>query len=147
MVARIYLERLELGDDGRRLMALLDGGDVPSPGAAIEFTPPLDIIETDKALEIVVDLPGVAPDSVHVIFSRDTLVVGGQKVPRACQHRAAAFHLAERRFGRFARAVQLTGAYDGGAARATLKAGELRIVLPRIDDRRGAEIRIPVQAD
>lgn len=65
----------------------------------------------------------------------------------ACEHRGAAFHLAERTFGRFARAIRLTGAFDAGASRATLTVGELRVVLPRIQERRGGEIRIAVQAD
>ena len=74
--------------------------------------------------------------------------VGAKKnaIPASCRHREAAFHLAERGFGRFIRAVRLAGAFDAGNARASLTAGELRIFLPRIDDRRGREIRIDVTA-
>ena len=57
----------------------------------------------------------------------------------------AAFHVAERTFGRFARGVRLTGAFDVGRADARLRAGELRVTLPRIDERRGRERRIPVR--
>ena len=115
--------------------------------AAGECSLPLDVVETDKGIEVIADVPGVIASSITVLFSRNTLVIGGQKGPAACEHHAAAFHLAERSFGHFARAVRLSGAYDAGAARATLVAGELRIVLPRIEDRRGAEIRIPIQAN
>jgi HSP20 family molecular chaperone IbpA len=62
-----------------------------------------------------------------------------------CSHGNAAFHLAERTFGRFARAVRISGAVDAGRARATLQTGELRVVIPRIDERRGQEIRIPIE--
>jgi HSP20 family molecular chaperone IbpA len=55
--------------------------------------------------------------------------------------------VAERVFGRFGRAVRLTGAFDVGRAEATLRAGELRVSLPRIEERRGREHRIPVRAD
>lgn len=135
-----------MGDDLRRILELLDAGS-GEPGDAAECAPPCDVVETAGAVELVMDLPGVAPDQVRVVFAENTLLVAGRKLPAACQHGEAAFHLAERTFGRFARAVHLTGAFDAGAGRATLKAGELRIVLPRIDDRRGREIRIPVQAD
>ena len=54
------------------------------------------------------------------------------------------FHLVEREFGRFARAVRLTGAFDVQRARASLAAGELTIVLPRLADRRGQAHTIPV---
>jgi HSP20 family molecular chaperone IbpA len=74
------------------------------------------------------------------------ILVAGTKVPKACAHGDATFQLAERCFGRFARAVRLAGAFDAGRANASLVAGELRIVLPRIEERRGRDIRIPVNA-
>jgi HSP20 family protein len=144
-VARIFLERRDMGDDERRLLDLLEQR--ASPDAAGECSPPLDVVETTTGMDIVMDLPGVEPDAVQVVFARSTLLIAGHKRPAACEHREAAFHLAERGFGRFARVVRLTGAFDAGAARATLVTGELRVVLPRIDERRGREIRIPVRTD
>lgn len=112
---------------------------------AAECTPALDIIETTTGLEILMDLPGVPASAVHVTVERGTLVIAGQKQLPACAHGNAGFHLAERGFGRFARAVEIDGAYDTGKASATLTHGELRITLPRIDDRRGRRITIPVR--
>jgi hypothetical protein len=43
--------------------------------------------------------------------------------------------------------VRLTGAFEVGRADAVLRAGELRVTLPRIDERRGLERRIPVRTD
>jgi HSP20 family protein len=134
-----------MSDDVRRLMDWVEGASPPS--AAGECTPPFDVVETTAGIEILMDLPGVDPGSVQVGVARGTLVIAGRKGPAACEHREAAFHLAERTFGRFVRAVRITGAFDAGAARATLRAGELHVMLPRIDERRGREIRIPVQAD
>jgi HSP20 family protein len=82
---------------------------------------------------------------VKVIFARNTIVVVGQKLPAACEDRHATFHLAERAFGRFARGVRLTGAFDAGRADATLRDGVLRVTLPRIEERRGGERRIHVR--
>ena len=144
-MARIFLERRGLGEEARRLFEMLDRDHTPAdlPG---ECSPPLDVVETADALEIVVDLPGVAAEDVQVVFGGGTLVIGGRKLPPGCEHREAAFHLVERGFGRFARAVRVTGAFDAGRARATLNGGELRVVLPRIEERRGREIRIAVNA-
>lgn len=141
---RIYLERRDLGDDLQRLLDLL-AGEGESAGAAGECAPPLDVVESDAAFELVMDLPGVARESLHVAFARGTVLIAGTKRPAACGHADATFHLAERAFGRFARAVRLTGAVDAGRASATLRAGELRITVPRIDERRGREIRIPIE--
>lgn len=146
VVARILVERLDMADDFRRILDLLDD-DAQAAGTAGECTPPCDVVETAAGVELVMDAPGVARESLTIVFARNTLVIAGQKLPATCEHRSAAFHLAERTFGRFVRAVRLTGAFDAGAATARLNAGELRVVLPRIQERRGGEIRIAVQAD
>lgn len=135
-----------MSDELRRLFDLLDG-EAQSRGSAGECSPPVDVIETPAAIEIAVDLPGVANVDVQVAFARNSVLVAGTKEPRACHHTDATFHLAERTFGRFARVIQLAGALDAGRARATLSAGELRIVIPRIEERRGGEIRIPIETD
>jgi HSP20 family protein len=136
-MARVYVERRELPAE---LLRLLD-----SHPAAAECTPPLDIIETADAIEAVLDIPGVPADSVEIVFSRNVLLIAGQKLPAACEHRDAAFHIAERSFGRFARAISVEGAFDAGRATAALADGELRVVLPRLVERRGAQIRIPIR--
>jgi HSP20 family protein len=136
-MARVYGERRELPAE---LLRLLD-----THPAAAECTPPLDIIETEAGIEAVLDLPGVAPSSIEIVLSRNVLLVTGQKQPAVCEHGDAAFHIAERSFGRFARAIAMDGAFDAGRATATLANGELRVFLPRLADRRGAQIRIPIQ--
>lgn len=136
-MARVYVERRELPAE---LLRLLDA----NPAAA-ECTPPLDVIDTDQGVEAIVDIPGVPASQVEIVFSRNVLLIAGQKLATACEHRDAAFHIAERSFGRFARAISVEGAFDAGRATATLADGELRIVLPRLDERRGGQIRIPIQ--
>jgi HSP20 family protein len=140
------MEWRDMGDDVRRLLEWTDQAAGRHADAG-ECTPPFDVVETTAGIEIVMDLPGVDPGSVQVGFARNTLVIAGRKTPSVCEHREAAFHLAERTFGRFVRAVRVSGAFDAGAARATLRNGELHVALPSIDERRGREIRIPVQAD
>lgn len=140
------MERRDIGDDIRRLLAQLDdhafGG-----GTAGQCSPPCDVVETPEAIEVVMDVPGIAADSVKVLVARQMLVIAGQKLPAACTHREAAFHLAERTFGRFVRTVRLGGAIDTGRAYARMSAGELRVTLPRIEERRGRETRIPIRAE
>ena len=136
---------LNTNDELRRLVRILEtGGHLP--GSVGECAPPFDVTESAAAVEIVMDLPGVERDSLQILFSRGTLLIAGVKLPSVCRHADAAFHLAERAFGRFARAVRIAGAVDAGRARAILAAGELRVVLPRLAERRGSQITIPVEA-
>ncbi len=143
---RIYLERREIGEDLRRLFDLLDG-ESQAAGGTGEYTPPLDVLESPDSIEIVVDLPGVRADAVQIVFARETVVIAGTKLAAGCGHHDAAFHMVERTFGRFARAVRLGGAVDAGRASARLTGGELRITFPRIEERRGRQIRIQVGTD
>jgi HSP20 family protein len=135
-----------MDDDLRRLLDQLTGGEA-RPHAA-ECSVSLDVLETSAGIEVVVDLVGVAEDAVQIVVARDTVLITGTKQPPPCAHQGeATFHVAERVFGRFARAVRLAGAFDVGRSTATLRAGELRVTLPRIEERRGREYRIPVRRD
>jgi HSP20 family protein len=101
-----------------------------------ECRPSLDVFETDAAVEVIVDLSGVPPAAVRVLFRGDVLIVAGEKAPSPAAPEQT-YHRVERDFGRFARVVRLTGAFDIPQARATLRAGELTVVLPKRDERRG----------
>jgi HSP20 family protein len=141
-VAQIYRERRVSKDDEARYRLWLE--ETSGPGAAGECNPAMDVVETAAGIEIVVDLPGVSESALTVVFSQGTLIVAGRKSPGVCAHAHATFHLAERSFGRFVSAIRLNGAFDAGKASATLSAGELHVRLPRIEERRGRDIKIPV---
>lgn len=133
-----------IAEDARQLLDELDR-DVP--GAAhlsTECRPALDIMETAEATEVVVDVPGVRPASLRVAIRANTvMIVGAKLVPPAPAN--ARFHLAERAYGRFARAVRIAGAFDAKRAKAILDNGRLRVVLPRIEDRRGQLVHIEIE--
>ena len=137
-----------LADDIRRLFDDLDQTMSGAGGySSSECTPPLDVFETDRALEVRMDVPGVPPDSLRVVFKHGVLIIAGAKAPTiGTLPLSATFHLVEREFGRFARAVRLNGAVDVAQARAKLARGELRIVVPKMADRRGQEMRIPIES-
>jgi HSP20 family protein len=143
LVTRIFLDRRDMSDELRRVFDSFEG----STEAAAECSPPLDVIEAPDHVEVLIDLPGVDAASIQVAIARGVVVVAGTKAPPACAHDNAAFHLAERSFGRFARAVRLNGAFDAGKTEARLAAGELRVVIPRLEERRGREFRIQVRTD
>ncbi len=113
--------------------------------AAGETTPALDVLETPASVEIHVDLPGVEARAVRILIKNGVVIVAGEKCAPDAKDRAEGnFHLVERGFGRFARAVRLNGGFDAGRAKATLESGELRIEVPKIPDRRGREIVVPI---
>lgn len=136
----------ELAEDIRELFADLASSLKHDQRAySGECHPTLDVLESDEAMEVVVDVCGMTPAAIRVLFRGGVLIVAGEKAqtpPGPDQ----TFHLVEREFGRFARAVRLTGAFDIKRATATVRNGELTIVLPKLGDRRGQAHRIAVTA-
>jgi HSP20 family protein len=112
--------------------------------AATGWVPPMDVIERPEGIEVILDLAG-ARGAVRVTVKGGVLIIAGEKRPPGPCARGAAFHVAERTFGAFVRAVPLRMAFDAAGIKATLASGELRINVPRIEDRRGREIDIPIE--
>jgi HSP20 family protein len=108
-----------------------------------ECSPTLDVYETDDAIEIVVDVPGAEVSAIRVLSKGDSVLIVGEKPPRRVRGESS-FHLVERGYGRFARAVRTTRSCDMANARAVLVDGELRITLPKIAERRGRPIPIRI---
>jgi HSP20 family protein len=134
----------DLAEDVRRVFRELEH----RPGGASvagQCTPALDVFETDETVELLVDLPGTPIDAVRVLLKGSVVLIAGEKAPEREGARGAGdFHLVERAFGRFARGIRVAAAFDGSRARATLSGGELRVVLPKMHDRRGRAQMIPL---
>jgi HSP20 family protein len=133
----------EFADELRRIF--LDLGRTGTGALTGECSPPLDVFETDEAIEIWMDVPGVEPDAIRVVIRGNAVLIAGEKVPRRSRGDSS-FHLVERGFGRFARLVRLSTACDTGRAGARIEDGELRVSLPKIADRRGARVDVPVKS-
>jgi HSP20 family protein len=132
----------DFADDIRRVFQAL-GRSFSPESLAGECSPQIDVYETDDALEVVTDLPGVSPKSVHIVAKGDALLIAGEKTPRRTGGDPT-FHLVERGYGRFARVVRLGRSCNPASARATFAHGELRITIPKVDDRRGRRIPIAI---
>lgn len=110
-----------------------------------EYRPALDVVETDTAVEVVMDVAGLTADAIRVVFRAGVLLVAGEKAQPAAGS-ARTFHLVEREFGRFARGIRLNGAFDVARSHGEVRDGELKIVLPKLVERRGQAHRIAVTA-
>jgi HSP20 family molecular chaperone IbpA len=73
------------------------------------WEPPADVFENDGEIVLVVAMPGVAPDQVHVTYEQDALVVRGVRPLPFAGARLAVRHL-EIPYGTFERRIPLPGA-------------------------------------
>jgi HSP20 family protein len=136
----------EIGDfsDEVRLVFMELGRVFGAESLAGECSPPVDVFETDDALEIAMDLPGLDPAAVRVLGKGDSILIAGEKAPRRAR-RESSFHLVERGYGRFARVIRLSRACDTARARATFAGGVLRVSVPKIAERRAVAISIAIK--
>jgi HSP20 family protein len=111
-----------------------------------ECSPPLDIYETDDGFEIAMDLPGVELSAVRLVAKGNAVLIAGEKMPRRGRGDSS-FHLVERGYGRFARVARLAKPCDSSRARASLVNGELRVWLPKIEERRGRSTTIQISGE
>jgi HSP20 family protein len=135
----------EFADEVRRIFAEL-GRAFGDESLAGECSPSVDVYETDEALEIVVDLPGVPAEGVRLVARGDSVLIIGEKAPRRVRGESS-FHLVERGYGRFARVIRLNRPCDPSMARARLIHGELHVAVPKVVDRRGRTHTIAIASE
>jgi HSP20 family protein len=110
------------------------------------WVPPVDVYESRGRLNVVVEVPGLVPESLRVALRDRQLVITGERhAPHP--HGPVAFLCMERPHGRFTREIPLDVAVDVREAQARLSKGLLTIELPRVKDRRGHETVIPIHRE
>jgi len=99
------------------------------------WEPPVDILETEREVLVLVALPGVHPERVDAAIDGNDLVVAGTRVLPA-ELQTAIIHRLELPQGRFERRVRLpAGRY--GAVRRSAADGCLLIILQKSEAFRG----------
>ena len=111
--------------------------------SATTWEPPIDMFECRGKLVIVLEVPGIKPDSLRVAMRDRALHVTGERRGRPPQG-VHAFLCMERSGGKFVRSIPIDMAVDVKKAEARLQRGLLTVEMPRLKDRRGQETEIPV---
>src|SRR5579885_1581651 len=110
------------------------------------FRPNVDCFHTDDphALTVLVELPGVEPQTVRVVAGERLLVVAGERARPQLPGRV--YQQMEIEYGPFARRVRLAEDVDAEHARARYEHGVLTVELPVV--RRGASAgRVPIEVE
>ena len=131
-VSAIAILQQEVNELFGRLSEIDDADRVP-PG---EWCPAADVYESRDGLVVVIEVPGLEPESLRVCLRDRSVVVSGERRPR---HAHGSFLCLERPHGRFERSIPLDGPVDVAHARATLGGGLLTVTVPRRRERRGQE--------
>ena len=104
-------------------------------------TLPLDIAETENEFIVKASLPGTRPEDVQITVHGDTLIIRGETKADE-ERKGQTWHLRERRFGAFQRAVSLTVPVDADRAQAGYDLGVLTLTLPKAEQAKPKQIRV-----
>jgi len=107
------------------------------------FIPPTDIIETEQAIRMLLDMPGADPGTLDVTLERRVLTVSAHSISTAPQGYSLLY--AEFRDGNYERRFVLSDEIDGDRIEAVLKDGVLRMTLPKASP--SPAKKIPVKSD
>lgn len=141
---RLELERLR-DRVGRLFEALQEATQADMPCTPGAWLPPVDLCEMEDVIIVKVDLPGVRAADIKIGLMSTQLTIQGHKKKGAPRQRVLSHLCSERSYGPFSRTIPLRWTIDVRDATAELRDGILRVRLPKLRDRRGAEFKIPVK--
>ncbi len=104
-----------------------------------------DVVETDKAIEVSIELPGMEMKDIDVTVTHDMLTVKGEKKVER-QEEKKGYYLSERSYGAIYRTIPLPPGVDGEQAEASFKNGVLTIKLPQTPEAQAKVKRIEVKS-
>jgi len=141
-----YIELMHLQSEMNKLFEALQKVGLEEEDPELEFVPPYDIVETPEDIIVEMDLPGIDPSSVRIHARGNNVTIACQRI-KPDPGRIREYHLMERGRGRIERTLRVDGAFNPRRASAEYRRGVLVLSLPRVRDRRGSEVRIPLSQD
>ena len=94
------------------------------------IVPNIEICETDKAIEVSAEMPGLERKDVDISIEDDTLTIRGEKKVEESQ-KDKNVQLSERCYGVFYRVLQLPPGIDPSSIQATMSNGILKVTIPK----------------
>ena len=109
------------------------------------WTPNVDLCETKDSVTVRIELPGVDLADISVTIQNGMLRIQGIKREPAVSQKLLCYYCVERTYGRFQRDIRLDWVVDARQASGALENGVLTIELPKLPDRRGSSLGVPVR--
>jgi len=94
------------------------------------LSPSIDVSETDKALEVTAELPGVEEKDIDVTLSDGLLTIKAEKKSEK-ESKEKTYHLVERSYGAVRRTISVPFDADPSKVEARFDKGVLKVILPK----------------
>ncbi|HEU4996941.1 MAG TPA: Hsp20/alpha crystallin family protein [Gemmatimonadaceae bacterium] len=115
----------------REIDRLFESTFVRGQTAGNEWTPAVEIRETEQELSFVVELPGMTLDNLHVSAVNGILTIRGERVDEWKDGETHRYYLAERNYGSFMRRFELPQGVDVDKIGANIQNGILLVTIPK----------------
>ena len=109
-----------------------------------EWAPSIDVAETEDEITVTAELPGVKQEEVDITIADDVLTLKGEKKEEK-EVKEKNYHRIERSYGSFQRSIALPTGVQADKAKATYKAGILKITVPKVEEAKPKQIKIDVE--
>ncbi|MFZ5445929.1 MAG: Hsp20/alpha crystallin family protein [Myxococcota bacterium] len=116
-----------------------------APNGSNQLVPPADVVETDKAVEIHLDMPGIAPDAIDVKLEGNQLTITAERKEEKLSEQKGWIRR-ERAVGSFSRSFTLPTTLDGTRPEATYRHGVLTVTLPKREEVQPRSLKVKVEA-
>jgi HSP20 family protein len=107
------------------------------------WAPPVDIYETEDAIVLKAELPGIDPKDVEVRVEDNTLYLKGERNYEKDVNEQN-YHRIERSYGSFARSFTLPNSISAEKVKAEYKDGLLTLTMPKREEAKPKTIKIDV---
>ena len=101
-------------------------------GSLTVISPSVDLSETDEALQLRMDVPGLKAEEINIEVSGNTIRISGEHKEEK-EEKGRTFHRLERRRGTFTRSLTLPVAVKEDKITASCEEGVLTINLPKTE--------------
>ena len=101
-----------------------------SGNGATALMPSMDVMETDKEIEITAELPGLEEKDVQINVSDNLLTIRGEKKAEKEEKNKNYRHI-ERSYGSFERTLELPEGVNADAIKANISKGVLKVTVPK----------------
>ncbi len=108
-----------------------------------DWIPAIDISETDDAIVVKAEAPGMEPNEIDISLSNDVLIIKGEKKQKT-EEKKENYHRIETRYGSFSRAFRLPAGVVQENVEAKYDKGVLKITLPKKEEVKPKQINIKV---
>lgn len=110
-------------------------------GEPNNYAPAVDIEETDEAVVLSADLPGVDEKDIEITVHQGVLVLAGKREDNREEETENSLYR-ERRYGSFFRRFRLGNKVDPDAIVAAFKNGVLTVTLPKKEEAKPKQIPV-----